>query len=70
LKWAPDTGPNTVISTESIPAVAMVLPSSATPSEGADRACAMMPEPTTVATSRAVPRHSATTRRERFMGAR
>ena len=54
LKCAPDTGPRVVINTTRIAPVGSVLPKSDTASS-AESASAMMPEPTTVATSNKVP---------------
>src|SRR5689334_12948840 len=53
------------IKTTRIAPVAIVLPSSAMATFPPARFCAMMPEPTTVATSIKVPRNSATARRGR-----
>jgi hypothetical protein len=65
LKWAPEIGPSTVIRTTSIAPVGIVFPSSAS-APSSLRLSAMMPEPTTVATSSAVPSASATSRREKL----
>ena len=62
LKWAPDIGPRMVMSTTRIAPVGSVLPSSAS-AISLVRVSAMMPEPTTVATSSAVPSASAARRR-------
>ena len=58
LKCAPDIGAKIVIRTYNIAPVAMVLPSSAIAAFPTARFSAMMPEPTTVATSANVPRNS------------
>jgi len=58
LKCAPDTGPNMWISTNRIPAVAAVMPKSATPSS-ADNVSPMIPEPTMAADKIHVPTNSA-----------
>jgi hypothetical protein len=59
LKWAPETGPISVISTPRPKTVASELASSCTPTS-CDSPVAWMPEPTTTATSAAVPTASAT----------
>jgi hypothetical protein len=63
--WAPEIGPRIVISTNSIAAVAIVLPSSATASLPFDRFSAMMPEPITVAKRKKEPTASAASLRAR-----
>ena len=63
LKWAPEIGPRIVISTNRMALVGIVLPSSAIAVFPADNFAAVMPEPTTVATSRPVPNASAARRR-------
>ena len=64
LKWAPEIGPNMVISTTSMAPVASVLPSRASATLPPARRSPMMPEPMTVASSRPVPRASAANRRD------
>ena len=59
LKWAPETGPNMWMMTSRTPAVAAALASSTTPTSLLSRS-AMMPEPTTPASRKAVPMNSAT----------
>ncbi len=59
LKCAPETSPNTRISTTNMAPVAMVLPSNATASLPPDNVSPMIPEPTTVASRNAVPIASA-----------
>ena len=63
LKWAPEIGPNVRISATSAAPVAMVFARSAIATFPPARRSPMMPEPTTVASSRAVPSPSATVRR-------
>jgi hypothetical protein len=63
LKWAPDTGPNSRISTPSPNTVVSEFCSSCTPTSVGDSCWAAMPEPMTTATSSPVPRHSASNRR-------
>ena len=50
-----DIGPNSVIKTTSIAPVGIVLPSSAMATLPPDSISAMIPEPTTVASKKAVP---------------
>src|SRR5262249_47472994 len=64
LKWAPDSGPSTVISTARPAPVANVLPSSARATLPPARRSPMMPEPITTASSSAVPNASAAKRRD------
>ena len=59
LKWAPDTGPNMRMSTVRIAPVGSVLQRSASAAFPPDRVAAMMPEPTTAASKKAVPKASA-----------
>jgi hypothetical protein len=66
LKCAPETGPNVRIRATSAPPVAIVLARSATATFPPDRRSPMMPEPTTVASSIAVPTASAVARLGRF----
>lgn len=54
LKCAPDTGPKMCIRTNRIPAVAAVIPKSATPLS-ADNVSPMIPEPTMAASKIHVP---------------
>ena len=63
LKCAPDTGPNIRIRTTRMAPVGSVLHSSASATLPPASRCAMMPEPTTVASRNAVPSASATARR-------
>src|SRR5581483_5458373 len=63
LKWAPDTGPKSRIRTARPNAVAVEFSSSCSPMSLGDSRAAAMPEPTTIATSRALPAHSARSRR-------
>src|SRR5690242_2041049 len=63
LKWAPDTGPNSRISTPSPNTVVSEFCSSCSPVSVGDSCCAAMPEPMTTATSSPVPRNSASSRR-------
>ena len=67
LKCAPDSGPRIVINTTRIAPVAMVLPSKAMATLPPASCSAMMPDPTTVATSIIVPNHSANNRRDRLI---
>ena len=67
LKCAPEIGPRIVISTTRIAPVGSVLPSSASATSLVS-VSAMMPEPTTVATSSAVPSASAARRRCKSKG--
>jgi hypothetical protein len=60
LKWAPLTGPRVRINTPRANTVEIVFAIRAT-SESLDRLLAIIPEPTTAATSKAVPRNSAKT---------
>ncbi len=62
LKCAPDTGPNVRISTVRIAPVGSVLQRSASAPLPPESFAAMMPEPTTPASKKAVPKHSATPR--------
>ena len=62
LKCAPDTGPNSRISTVSPRTVAVLFSSSCRPTSFGDSCWAAIPDPTTTATSRAVPRNSASSR--------
>src|SRR2546423_7847440 len=63
LKWAPDTGARARISATSAPEVAAAFSSNSSPRLPGDNRAAAMPEPTTAATSRPVPRSSARSRR-------
>src|SRR5689334_9878233 len=63
LKWAPDTGPNSRISTPSPNTVVSEFCSSCSPLSVGDSCWAAMPEPMTTATSSPVPRNSASSRR-------
>src|SRR3977135_767559 len=63
LKCAPDTGPNSRISTERPNAVAIEFSSSCNPASLGDSCAAAIPEPTTTVTNRAVPTNSAITAR-------
>src|ERR671910_1760371 len=65
LKWAPETGPNATIRAASPAPVAAAFSSSWSPRSPGDRRWAAMPEPTTTATSSAVPTASAARRRAR-----
>ncbi len=67
LKCAPDTGPSARISATSAAPVAIEFSSSCSPTSSGERRCAEMPEPTTTATSSAVPDASAVARRARSM---
>ena len=62
LKWAPEIGPRPRISTTRIAPVGIVLPSSASATFPPASLSAMIPEPTTVATSSPVPSASAARR--------
>src|SRR5215207_6453267 len=64
LKCAPEMGPRMLMSTTRIAPVGSVLPSSAS-ATSLVKVSAMMQEPTTVATNRAVPRASAASRRDK-----
>ena len=66
----PDNGPKMVISTTRPAPVAMVLPSRAMATLPPANRSPMMPEPITMASSNAVPRPSATSRRARSKGCR
>src|SRR3954453_13425374 len=63
LKWAPDTGPNSRMSTPSPNTVVTEFCSSSSPVLPGESCWAAMPEPMTTATSRPVPRNSASSRR-------
>src|SRR5438270_7457063 len=65
LKWAPDTDPNARISATSPPAVAVEFSSNCSPTSPGDNRTAAIPDPTTTATSNAVPTASAVRRRAR-----
>ena len=65
LKCAPETGPNARISATSPAPVAIEFSSSCSPMSSGESRCAAMPEPTTIATSSAVPTASALARRRR-----
>src|SRR5689334_17664973 len=65
LKCAPDTGPKIRISTTRMAPVGKVLQRSASAPLPPDSFCAMIPEPMTAASRKAVPRNSATSRRLR-----
>ena len=65
LKCAPETGASTVISTAKMAPVGIVLHRRARAPVSPASFAAMMPEPTTVATSRPVPSASETRRRRR-----
>src|SRR5207302_3371497 len=65
LKWAPEMGPKVRIKATSAAPVASVFASSATATLPPARRSPMMPEPTTAASSIAVPTASATRRRSR-----
>ena len=60
MKCAPETGPNTKISTANPNTVAVLFSSSCNPVSFGDSAAAAIPDPTTTVTSSAVPRPSAT----------
>ena len=64
LKCAPEIRPSMVINTARMAPVASVLPSRATASLPSARFSAMIPEPTTVASSSSVPRASAANLRD------
>src|SRR3954447_8106608 len=68
LKCAPDTGPNSRMSTVSPRNVAVEFSSSCRPTSPGERRSAAMPEPTTTVTSRPVPRSSAVSRLPRSVG--
>ena len=68
LRWAPETGPTMRISTVSPSTVAVLFSRSCRPTSSGDSCCAAIPEPTTTATSSAVPRNSASRRRGRSGG--
>ena len=68
LKCAPEMGPKTRIRTTRIAPVAMVLPRSAMAALPSARRSPMMPDPTTTASSSAVPTNSAARRRVRSVG--
>ena len=59
-------GPNAKMSATSAPPVASALASSASPTLPGNRPCAMMPDPTTTASSNAVPTASAATRQDQL----
>jgi len=65
LKWAPETGPSAKIKAISPPVVAAAFSSNCKPASLGERRCAMMPEPTTTATKKAVPTPSARSRAPR-----
>ena len=62
LKDAPDTGPKIVINAKSAPPVAIAFASNCSPTSS-DIFCAMIPDPTTAITSKAVPKNSPRYRR-------
>ena len=62
LKCAADTGASRTIRTARPSAVAVLFSSSCSPTSAGERREAMTPEPTTMATSRPVPRNSASRR--------
>ena len=59
FRCAPDTGPNNRISTVNPRKVAVLFSSSCRPTSFGDSCSAVMPEPTTTATSRPLPMNSA-----------
>ena len=59
LKWAPETGPKTIISTTKIAPVGTVFPNKAIAVFPPASLSAMIPEPTTVARRNVVPINSA-----------
>src|SRR5437763_2160769 len=65
LRCAPDTAPTARMIAIRPAAVAAEFSNSCSPTLPGDSRCAAMPEPTTTATRRAVPRNSATARRAR-----
>ncbi len=67
LKCAPDTDPKARISATSAAPVAIEFSSNCRPVSPGDSRCAAIPEPTTTATSSAVPSASAVARRARSM---
>ena len=70
LKCAPEIGPSARISATSPAPVAVEFWSSCSPTLFGERRCAAMPEPTTIATSSAVPTASALERRRRSRSTR
>ena len=62
LKCAPEIGPRAKIKAISPPVVAAAFSSNCKPTSLGERRCAMMPEPTTTATKKAVPIPSANKR--------
>ena len=68
LKWAPETGPNIKMITNSPSAVAAAFSSSSSPRRRATAAAAAIPEPITTAARNALPRNSASSRRRSGAG--
>jgi hypothetical protein len=63
LKWAPEMDPNVRISANSPAPVAVEFSNSSRPALPGDSRCAAIPDPTTIASSSAVPMASAVSSR-------